>query len=50
MEAGGLIFAGLVLGGLWVAWRNLRAALRGLAGSTARGSILGAVLGWWLGD
>jgi len=46
----GLIFVALLAWGLWLAWRNLRDALRHPAPRPyAQGAIFGALLGWLLG-
>ena len=50
MEFGGALFLAFVLGGLWLAWRNLREALRTPASApVAHGAIVGALLGWLIG-
>jgi hypothetical protein len=48
-EFGGLLFLVAIFGGLWLAWRNLRDALRNpRSREGAQGALLGALLGWWL--
>lgn len=49
-EFAGMAFLAAIIAGLWAAWRNLRDAMRNPGSApAARGFLLGAVIGWWLG-